>query len=121
MLINFSAIVKNICQKKYLIVIYLCSLLLFIYRSFMSDFFASPEPMDIEGEAVGTMEIQLVTAKGEKGVGVDVKRTSSNPEADNLLDSDKGELKDNPKKVIASAPNKFAKTAVEFKSKLNQL
>ena len=62
----------------------------------MSDYFPS-EPMDIEGEAECAV-VQPVTAEGEKGAGVDVKRTSIHPEVDNLLDSDKGELTDNPEK-----------------------
>ena len=42
--------------------------------------------------------VQPVITEGEKGVGVDVKRTSIHPEVNNLLDSDEGELMDNPKK-----------------------
>ena len=38
--------------------------------------------MDIEGEAVCAVGSQ---SEREKGAGVDVKRTSSHPEADNLL------------------------------------
>ena len=65
----------------------------------MSDYFSSVEPMDIEGEASCAVGLQLVTAEGEKGAGVDVKRTSSHPEADNLLDSDEGEPTDNQEKL----------------------
>ena len=67
---------------------YLCLIQNFIYRSIMSD---SIEPVDIEGEAVCAVGPQLVTAEGEKGAGVDVKRTSSHLKADNLLTSDNGE------------------------------
>ena len=45
--------------------------------------------MDIEGEAVCAVGSQSVTGEREKGAGVDVKRTSSHPEADNLLYSEK--------------------------------
>ena len=51
----------------------------------MSDYFSSVEPMDIEVEAACAVGLQSVTAEGEKGAGADVKRTSSHPEADNLL------------------------------------
>ena len=44
--------------------------------------------MNIEGEAVCAVGIQSVTAEGEQGVGVDVKRTSYHPEANNLLNLD---------------------------------
>ena len=54
-------------------------------------------------------------------MGVDVKRTSSHLEADNLLASDKGEPTDNQEQVTASAHNKFAKTALVYRSKLDQL
>ena len=64
---------------------YLCFLQYFIYRSIMSDFFPESEPMDIEGEAVCAVGPQLVTAEGEPGAGVDVKRSFSNLEADTLL------------------------------------
>ena len=77
----------------------------------MSDYFSSVEPMDIEGEAVCAVGPQLVTAEGEKGVGVDIKRTSSHLEADNLLASDEGEPTDDQEKVTASAHDKLAKTA----------
>ena len=70
----------------------------------MSD---SIEPMDIEGEAVCAVSPQLVTAEGEKGVGVDVKRTSSHLEANNFLTSDNGEPTDDQEQVKASAHNKF--------------
>ena len=63
----------------------------------MLDYFPS-EPMDIEGEAECAVVVQTVTAEGEKGVGVDVKRTSIHPEVDNLLDLDEGELTDDPEK-----------------------
>ena len=42
----------------------------FIYRPIMSDFFES-EPMDIEGEVVCAVRLQLVTAEGEPGAGVE--------------------------------------------------
>ena len=60
----------------------------------MSDYFSTVEPMDIEGEAACAAGPQLVTAKGEQRAGVDVKRTSSHHEADNLLSSDNGEPTD---------------------------
>ena len=50
--------------------------------------------MDIEGEAVCAVGPQLVTAEGEPGAGVDVKRSFSNLEADTLLLSDEGEPAD---------------------------
>ena len=53
--------------------------------------------MDIEGEAECAV-VQPVTAEGEKGEGVDVKRTSIHPEVDNLLDLDEGELTYDPEK-----------------------
>ena len=124
MLINFSTIEKNIFQSKYLCffcIFYLGSLLYFISRSIMSNYYFSAEPMDIEGEAACAVGFQLVRVEGEKGAGVDVKRTSSHPEANNLLDSDEGESTDFPEQVIASSHDKFAKTASEFKNKLNQL
>ena len=43
----------------------------------MSDYFSENEPMDIEGEAVCAVGLQSVTAEGEKGVGTDIKRTST--------------------------------------------
>ena len=39
-----------------------------------------------------------ITAEGEKGAGVDVKRASIHPEVNNLLDSDKEEFTDDPEK-----------------------
>ena len=74
----------------------------------MSD---SIKPMDIEGEAVCAVGPQLVTVVGEQGAGVDVKRTSSHLEADNLLYSDNEEPTDNKEQVKAIAHDKFAKTA----------
>ena len=121
MLINFSTMVKNIFQNKYHLIFYLCSLLYFISSSIMSDYVSTVEPMDIKEEAVCAVVIQPVTAEGEKGAGVDIKRTYSHLEANNLLDLDKGELTNDLEKVIASTPNKFAKTAAEFKRKLTQL
>ena len=100
---------------------YWCSLQYFIYRSIMSDYFSAVEPMDIEGEAVCAVSPQLVTLEGEKGAGVDVKRTSSHLEADNLLTLDNGEPTDDQEQVTASTHNKFAKTASVFMSKLDQL
>ena len=50
----------------------------------MSDYFSKIEPMDIEGEAVCAVGSQSVMAEGEKA-GDKVKRTSSHPEADNLI------------------------------------
>ena len=44
-------------------------------------------------------------------MGVDVKRTSSHLETDNLLSSDNGEPTDNQEQIKASTHNKFAKTA----------
>ena len=55
----------------------------------MSDFFPASEPMDIEGEAVCAVGPQLVTAEGEPGAGVDVKRSFSNLGAP-LLDVGEG-------------------------------
>ena len=55
---------------------YLCFFQSFIYRLMMSDYFVS-EPMDIEGEAAYAVGPQLVTAEGEPGVGVVVKRSFS--------------------------------------------
>ena len=97
MSINFSTIEKKICQsvyQRFFHIFYLCSLQYFIYRSIMSDFFSGTKPMDIEGKAACAVGPQLVTVEGEKGVGVDVKRTSSHLEADNLLAWDKGEPTD---------------------------
>ena len=67
MLINFSTIVKNIRQSKYLHflkIFYLCSLPYFIYSSIMSNHFSEIEPMDndIEGEAVCAYGSQSVMA-----------------------------------------------------------
>ena len=59
----------------------------------MLDYFCV-EPMNIEGEAACAVRFQLVMAEGEKGAGVNVKRTSSHPEADNLLDLDEDEPTD---------------------------
>ena len=59
--------------------------------------------MDIEGEAACAVGPQLVTAEGEKGASVGVKRTSSHLEADNLLSSDNGEPTDDQEQVKASA------------------
>ena len=73
---------------------YLCFIQYFIYRFIMSDYFSS-EPMDIEGEAACAVGPQLVTAEGEQGAGVDVKRIFSHLEADILLLSDDGEPTDN--------------------------
>ena len=73
---------------------YLWFIQYFIYRNNMSDYYVS-EPMDIEGEAVCAVGPQLVTAEGEQGAGVDVKRIFSHLEADTLLLSDDGEPKDN--------------------------
>ena len=87
----------------------------------MSDYFSGIEPMDIEGEAACAIGPQLVTAEGQKGAGVDVKRTSSHFEADNLLATDKGEPTDDQEQVTASAHDKFTKTASVFRSKLDQL
>ena len=87
----------------------------------MSDYFSAVEPMDIEGEAVCAICPQLVTAEGEKGAGVDVKRTSSHLEANNLLTLDNGEPTDDQEQVTASAHDKFAKTALVFRSKLDQM
>ena len=55
---------------------HLCFFQSFIYRLMMSDYFVS-EPMDIEGEAAYAVGPQLVTAEGEPGVGVVVKRSFS--------------------------------------------
>ena len=63
--------------------------------------------MDIEGEAVCAIGPQLVTAEGEKGAGVDVKRTSSHLEANNLLNLDNGEPTDDQEQVKACAHDKF--------------
>ena len=63
----------------------------FIYRYIMSDYFPR---VDIEGEAACAVGPQLVTAEGEQGAGVDVKRTSSHLEDNNLLSSDNGEPTD---------------------------
>ena len=82
---------------------YLHFLQYFIYRYIMSDYFPTVEPMDIEGEAACAVGPQLVTAEGEQGAGVKVKRTSSHLEADNLLSSDNGEPTDNQEQVKASA------------------
>ena len=78
----------------------------------MSDYFPTVEPMDIEGEAVCAVGPQLVTAEGEQIAGIDVKRTSSHLEADNLLTLDNGEPTDDQEQVKASAHDKFAKTAL---------
>ena len=67
----------------------------------MSDYFLS-EPMDIEGEAVCAVGPQLVTAEGEPGAGVDVKRSFSNLEADTLPLSDKGEPTDDQEQNVGS-------------------
>ena len=56
---------------------YLHFLHYFIYRSNMSDYYQTSEPMDIEGEAVCAVSPQLVTAEGEQGAGVDDKRIFS--------------------------------------------
>ena len=90
---------------------YLHFLQYFIYRYIMSVYFPTVEPMDIEGEAACSVGPQLVTAEGEQGVGVDVKRTSSHLEDDNRLSSDNGELTDNQEQVVASAHDKFAWTS----------
>ena len=100
--------VKNICQNKYhisyLLIVepqefyfYMCSFFYLLSRSIMSDYFPS-ELMDIEGEAKCAVAVQPVTAEGEKGAGVDIKRTSIHPEVDNLLDSNKGEHTDDLEK-----------------------
>ena len=73
---------------------YLHFLQYFIYRYIMFDYFPTAEPMDIEGEAACAIGPQLVTAEGEQGAGVDVKRTSSHLEDNNLLSSDNGEPTD---------------------------
>ena len=98
----------------------MCSLLYFISRSIKSDYF-SVEPLDIEGDAACAVSPQLVTAEGEKGEGVDVKRTSSHLEANNLLAMDEEKPTDNQEQVTVSAHDKFAKTASVFRSKLDQL
>ena len=67
---------------------YLCFIQYFISRTIMPD--QTSEPMDIEGEAVCAVGPQLVTAEGEQGAGVDVKRIFSHLEADTLLLSDDG-------------------------------
>ena len=77
--------------------------------------------MDIEGDAACAVSPQLVTAEGEKGEGVDVKRTSSHLEANNLLAMDEEKPTDNQEQVTVSAHDKFAKTASVFRSKLDQL
>ena len=92
---------KSVSSMKYYS--YLHFLQYFIYRYIMSDYFPTVEPMDIEGEAACAVGPQLVTAEGEQGAGVKVKRTSSHLEADNLLSSDNGEPTDNQEQVKASA------------------
>ena len=59
--------------------IFMCSFFYLISRSIMPDYFPF-KPMDIEGEAECAIVIQTVTAEGEKGVGIDLKRTSIHPE-----------------------------------------
>ena len=71
--------------------------------------YETSEPMDIEGEAVCAVGPQMVTAEGEKGAGVEVKRSFSNLEADILLLLDDGEPTDDQEQVVASAHKKFAK------------
>ena len=67
---------------------YLHFLHYFIYRSNMSDYYQTSEPMDIEGEAVCAVSPQLVIAEGEQGAGIDDKRIFSHLEAYTLLLSD---------------------------------
>ena len=65
--------------------------------------------MDIEGEAACAIGPQLLTAEGEKGAGVDIKRTSSHLEANNLLTSDNGESTDNQEQVKLALTISLAK------------
>ena len=64
---------------------------------------------------------QLVTVEGEPGAGVDVNRSFSKHEADTLLLSDEGEPTDDQEQVLASAHEKFAKTAAALMNKANQV
>ena len=87
----------------------------------MSDYFQTSEPMDIEGEAACAVGPQSVTAEGEQGAGIDVKRIFSHLEANILQLLDDGEPTDDQEQVVASAPKKIAKTAAVLMNKSDQL